>query len=106
LAQDHEAQNHEPSRWTLSGRVVAADSKEPLTGCLVRITGHQATGYALHWSWLDWRDPEPITTGADGRFRFELPVMPGRGIGDGYPARIHLEVEAKGRVGVFGSRDF
>jgi hypothetical protein len=32
--------------------------------------------------------------------------MPGRGIGDGYPARIHLEVEAKGRVGVFGSRDF
>jgi hypothetical protein len=44
LAQDHEAQDHEPSRWTLSGRAVAADSKEPLAACVVRVTGHQATG--------------------------------------------------------------
>lgn len=100
------AQRAESPRWTLSGRVVAAGSSEPLAGCSVRITGHQATGYPLHWGWLDWRDPEPVVTGADGRFHFALPAMPGRGIGDGYPARIHLYVQAPGRVGVFGSRDF
>lgn len=100
------AQRDIPRHWSLVGRVVDASTAETLSGARVRITGHQATGYPLHWSWLDWCDPEAIITAADGRFAFSLPVMPGRGRNDGYPARIHLHVEAPGRVGVFGSRDF
>lgn len=99
-------QHDVPRKWSLVGRVVDANTGEALAGAQVWIAGHQATGYPLHWSWLDWIDPAAITTAADGRFAFSLPVMPGRGRNDGYPARIHLHVAAPGRVGVFGSRDF
>lgn len=100
------AQRDVPRQWSLVGRIVDASTGAALAGAQVRIAGHQATGYPLHWSWLDWIDPAAITTAADGRFAFSLPVMPGRGRNDGYPARIHLHVAAPGRVGVFGSRDF
>lgn len=92
--------------WTFAGRVTTAEDGSPLAGCTVTVTGHQATGYPLHWSWLDWRDPDPIVTGADGRFAFTLPAMPTPGLGDGYPARLHLELAAPGRMRVFGQRFF
>ena len=95
--------SQQPPKWTLRGRVVTAGDQVPLAGCCVNVTGHQATGYPLHWSWLEWRDPEPLVTGVDGRFELQLPVMPGRGISDGYPARIHLRLSAPGRVSVFGN---
>src|SRR5690606_22831043 len=95
--------SQQPTKWILRGRVLAADDEVPIAGCRVAVTGHQATGYPLHWGWFDWRDPEPLVTGADGRFELQLPVMPGRGIGDGYPARIHLRLSAPGRVSVFGN---
>ena len=54
--------------WTLRGVVTSAVSGRPLLGATVVVTGHQATGYPLHWSWMDWEDPAPITTDAEGRF--------------------------------------
>ncbi|MCA8964792.1 MAG: hypothetical protein H6838_05585 [Planctomycetes bacterium] len=58
----------------VQGRFVDADSGAPLSRCEVRLSGHQGTGYSLAWSAGDWCDPEPITTGADGRFHFVLRV--------------------------------
>ena len=89
-------------RWTLRGRVVADEDGRPLSGATVTVTGHQATGHPLHWSWLDWCDPEPVTTGAGGAFVFSLPPQPGRGRNDGYPSRLHVVVSAPGRVSTFG----
>ncbi len=93
------------THWTMTGRVVAAEDATPLAGCTVTADGLQATGYPLGWSWLDWRNPQPITTDADGRFTFTLPAQPSRGLNDGYPSRIHLIIKASGRVGVFGARN-
>lgn len=90
------------SPWILRGRVVAKEDGSPLAGCTVTLTGHQATGYDLHWSWLDWRDPDPVSTDADGRWSFALPPQPGRGQSDGYPSRVHVRVKAPGRSGSFG----
>ncbi len=56
------------------GRFVDADTGAPLPRCEVRLTGHQGTGYALAWAAGDWCDPEPVTTGDDGRFRFVVHV--------------------------------
>ncbi|MEO6597540.1 MAG: carboxypeptidase-like regulatory domain-containing protein [Planctomycetota bacterium] len=94
-----------PATFSLAGRAVT-ETGEPIAGCRVTVTGHQATGYPLHWSWLEWRDPEPVETGADGRFAFVFPVMPTPGIGDGYPARVHVTLTAPRRLEVFGSREF
>ncbi|HLQ37994.1 MAG TPA: hypothetical protein VK348_09340, partial [Planctomycetota bacterium] len=92
------------AHWTVSGRCLGDEGGAPLAGCTIVVEGFQATGYPLAWSWLDWRDPEPVVTGGDGRFTFTLSVQPGRGFGDGYPSRIHLTIRAPGRVGVFGTR--
>ena len=89
-------------RWSLRGRVVADEDGRPLAGATVTLTGHQATGYPLHWSWLDWFDPEPVVTGADGSFSFSFAPQPSRGRNDGYSSRVHLEIRAPGRAPIFG----
>jgi len=89
-------------RWTLRGRVVADEDGRPLAGATVTLTGHQATGYPLHWAWLDWFDPEPVVTGEDGTFVFSFAPQPSRGGNDGYPSRVHLEIRAPGRATIFG----
>lgn len=91
-------------RWTMTGRVVAAEDGKPIAGCTVTADGFQATGYPLAWSWLDWRNPEPVITGADSRFSFAIPPQPSRGMSDGYPSRLHLIIHAPGRARVFGNR--
>jgi len=56
----------------VQGRLVDADTNEPLSRCSVRLTGHQSTGYDLAWRAGDWADPPTQSTGDDGRFRFEF----------------------------------
>lgn len=98
-----QAQPATAAQWTMSGRVVAEDGR-PLAGCTVSADGFQATGYPLGWCWLEWCDPAPVVTGADGRFRFTFPVLPSRTPNDGYPPRVHLILNAPERTGLFGNR--
>ncbi|MCA8964793.1 MAG: hypothetical protein KDC48_07895 [Planctomycetes bacterium] len=58
----------------VQGRFVDEGSGAPLSRCEVRLSGLQSNGLALARSAGDWCDPEPITTGDDGRFRFVLRV--------------------------------
>jgi hypothetical protein len=88
----------------MTGRVVADEDGRPLAGCTVTADGFQATDYPLAWCWLDWRNPQPIVTGADGRFTFTFPVIPGRTPHDGYPPRLHLILRAPDRGRIFGNR--
>jgi RNA polymerase sigma-70 factor, ECF subfamily len=94
------------SRVTIKGRCVAAESGAPLAGCTVTLTGHQATGYALEWEHLDWRNPTPVTTGADGVFEFRLGLPQFESTRAGYAPRVHVSVEHPERTDAWGSVGF
>ena len=93
---------------TLLGRCVDADTTAPLAGCAVQVTARQVHRSALGYEQMPadledflidsgeirWRDPEPVSTGPDGRFRFELPGPP--------PVPIEITVRKRGRTPVKG----
>jgi hypothetical protein len=88
--------------WQVRGRVLSAASNRPLPGAVVTFSGHQATGHALNEAWLEWENPRPVTTDAEGRFVVVLPIQPGPGLADGYPSRLHVRVNADAHVEHFG----
>ena len=81
-----------PQRAGLTGRVVAGETGAPLAGATVRVTGYDRRGQALSTA---WSDPEPLTTGVDGRYRIDVALDERVGIS--------FYVEAPGRVTVAGS---
>jgi hypothetical protein len=56
------------------GRLLDAESGQPLPRGNVTLTAHQSTGYDLAWGVGDWANPPEQTTGDDGRFQFTLRV--------------------------------
>lgn len=62
------------SRLVFRGRCVAAETGQPLSGCTVTFFGWPGNDelIALHGE-PDWKDPDPIVTGNDGVFSFDVP---------------------------------
>lgn len=100
------AQHDRPDHVFVTGRCVAAEDGQPIAGCEIAVTGHQATGLPLGWGILDWMDPEPVRSGVDGRFRIRVHYPSGAAPRAGYPSRIHVHVDGARRVGGFGSISF
>lgn len=86
------------NKWHIGGRVVDCDLGRPLSNCWVTFQALRATGDPLHHAWLDWEDPLPVTTGADGRFDVAVPRIPGRCYGDGYPPSLNVTVRGEALV--------
>lgn len=75
-----------------SGRCVAAESGAPLAGCRVKFHGWPGNENLLaRYGQPDWKDLEPVVTGPDGVFRFEVPET--------LPYQFALYCEADGRLG-------
>lgn len=74
----------------IRGRLLDAESGEPLPRGTAVLTGHQSTGYSLAWGVGDWADPPEQTTRDDGRFEFTLRVPASFEAVD--RARYHLKV--------------
>jgi hypothetical protein len=73
------------------GRCVSAEQGAPIAGCKVTFEGWPSNSdvMAKHGP-VDWTDPEPQTTGADGRFEFAFVPPP--------PYQHHLEITCRDRV--------
>lgn len=80
----------DPTLAHLRGRCVDEDGA-PLPGCTAKFDGWEGNqdAFALQGK-VDWRDPEPIVTGADGRFDFAF--HPPSGL------QYLLDIQADGRV--------
>lgn len=80
------------TRLYFRGRCVAAESGAPLAGCTVEFRGHAGNRelIARHGE-PDWKQPDPVITGADGRFQFEVPET--------LPYQFSLYCRAEGRLG-------
>ncbi|MFN3244754.1 MAG: carboxypeptidase-like regulatory domain-containing protein [Planctomycetota bacterium] len=90
-------------RLVVQGRLVD-ERGQPLARCEVRLSAHQSTGYAMAWSRTDWADPEPVQTGEDGRFRFDLRLPAADEQLD--RGRYHLNVTHPRRVAWFSNCAF
>lgn len=95
-----EARPAEPETWPpadrtklyFRGRCVAAESGAPLAGCTVQFSGWQGNSELIaRYGEPDWKDPDPVVTGVDGRFQFEVPET--------LPYQFALDVKAAGRLG-------
>lgn len=73
------------------GRCIAAETKAPLQGGVVKLDGMPANDHqmALHGP-VTWQDPEPVTTGADGRFEIRFVAPP--------PYQFGLDIQCEGRA--------
>ncbi|MBI5433484.1 MAG: carboxypeptidase regulatory-like domain-containing protein [Planctomycetes bacterium] len=81
----------EPKLARVRGRCVAKESGAPLAGCTVAFDGMPGNSEAMErYGEVDWTDPEPIVTGADGRFEIAFDPPP--------PFQHGLDVQAPGRV--------
>lgn len=62
------------TRLMFRGRCVAAETGAPLAGCTVKFHGWAGNDNLLakHGE-PDWKDPEPVVTGPDGVFAFDVP---------------------------------
>ncbi len=89
----------EAASYPVYGRCVDARTGEPVSGCTVSLTGHMATGYPIGWGLPGWVDPDPITTGPDGRFRFDVSPPIAWDANAGYAPRFHLNVRHPDRNG-------
>ncbi len=80
------------TRLVFRGRCVAAETGAPLAGCAVNFSGWQgnSTLIALYGE-PDWKDPDPVVTGEDGRFSFDVPET--------LPYQFVLGCRAPGRLG-------
>ena len=75
----------------MTGRCVAAESGEPLAGCVVTLSGWRTNSADVVRHGLpEWQDPEPVVTGADGVFVMEFP--------DVAPWQYALRIRKEGRV--------
>ena len=73
------------------GRCVAAENGQPLAGCKVEFDGWPSNDEEISKHGKpDWKDPEPVVTGADGRFEFRFVPPP--------PYQHHLDASCDGRV--------
>jgi hypothetical protein len=80
-----------PELAIVRGRCVAAEGGVPLAGCKVTFEGYPSNSdvMAKHGP-VEWTDPEPQTTVADGRFEFAFVPPP--------PYQHHLEITCRDRV--------
>lgn len=80
------------TRLYFRGRCVAAESGAPLAGCTVTLGGAAGNSELIaRYGEPDWRPPEPVITGADGRFQFEVPET--------LPYQFFLTCRVEGRLG-------
>ncbi|MCC6408623.1 MAG: hypothetical protein IT453_15780 [Planctomycetes bacterium] len=81
----------EPELARVRGRCVAAENGAPLADCTVKFDGmpRNQEELARHGE-VDWQDPAPVVTAADGRFEIAFDPPP--------PFQHGLDVQAPGRV--------
>ncbi|MCK6445589.1 MAG: carboxypeptidase-like regulatory domain-containing protein [Planctomycetes bacterium] len=81
----------EPVLARVRGRCIAKESGAPLAGCTVTFDGMPRNLEELErHGEVDWHDPAPVVTGADGRFEIAFDPPP--------PYQHGLDVQAPGRV--------
>lgn len=80
------------TRLLFHGRCVAAETGAPLAGCTVNFYGWPGNDNLIaKYGEPDWKEPEPVVTGADGIFSFDVPET--------LPYQFALDASAPGRLG-------
>lgn len=81
----------DPTHAVVRGRCVAPETGQPLAGCKLVFDGRPCNSDLMNrYGKQDWKDPEPVVTGADGRFEIRFVPPP--------PYQHHLDISLAGRV--------
>lgn len=80
------------TRLLFRGRCVAAETGAPLAGCTVNFYGWPGNDDLIaKYGEPDWKEPEPVVTGEDGTFAFDVPET--------LPYQFACNCHAPGRLG-------